>query len=178
VVKTEDTSERLIRAAYPELREMAARLLRRERDGHTLQSTALVHETFLRLFKKPPDPAMSRQEFLALAAHQMRNILIDYGRMRRAQRRGGALTRVPLFETECGFERDTDGLLALDEALNRLANLDPRLLSVVELKFFAGFTTDETAEILGVSDGTVEQDWKFSKSWLFRELTKHAPSQV
>jgi RNA polymerase sigma factor (TIGR02999 family) len=167
-----DSDEKLIGAIYPELRAMAGRLLRKERDAHTLQRTALAHEALLRLFKNPPPPTTPIQEFLALAAHQMRNVLIDYGRRRSAQRRGASLVRVPLCEAEVGVCRNDDEFLALDEALERLGLLDRRSLAVVELKYFSGCTTDQTAEILGVSDGTVEQDWKFARSWLHQELTK------
>jgi len=164
-------NEALVIAVYQELREMAARLLRRERDDHALQRTALVHEAFIRLFGTRPGAAVSQQHFLALAAHQMRLILIDYGRRHNSEKRGGKASRVPLFEAESGDAAGSDALLALDEALGRLGKIDPRALSVVELKFFSGHTTDEVAEILGVSDGTVEADWKFARSWLFGNLT-------
>jgi len=167
-----DSNDNLIHAVYPELRAIAGRLLRNERGDHTLQRTALVHEAFIRLFKNPPDPEVSPKEFLALAAHQMRNILIDYGRRHRAQRRGGSLVRVPLFEADHGQDRQDDELLAFDEALNELGRLDRRLLTVVELKIFSGCTNGEAAEVLGISSSAVQEDWKFAKSWLYRELTK------
>src|ERR1700730_14332688 len=110
-----ETNENLIRAVYPELREMAARLLRRERDGHTLQRTALVHEAFIRLFGRRPDQTLSAQNFLALAANQMRQILIDYGRKHHSQKRGGEFARVPLFEADSSTARDEHSLLALNE---------------------------------------------------------------
>ena len=178
-VQWAETNENLIRAVYPELREIAARLLRGERDDHTLQRTALVHEAFIRLFGRSPDQTLSAQNFLGLAAHQMRQILIDYGRKRHAQKRGGEFSRVPLFDANLSAARDEDSLLALNEALDRLGEIDSRALSVVELKFFAGYTNDEAAEILGVSDGTVEADWQFARSWLFGALTdKSGCSQV
>ncbi len=149
---------------------MASRMLRRERSDHTLQRTALVHEAFIRLFGKQPDQKLDTREFLSLAAHQMRQILIDYGRKHRSQKRGGELLRVPLFEADKGNERDDDSLLALDEALERLGKIDPRALSVVKLKFFGGYTNAEAAVILGVSGGTVEADWQFARSWLFGAL--------
>jgi len=173
-----DSQANLIREIYPELREIAGRLLRRERDGHTLQRTALVHEALLRLFEAPPETTLPPQQFLALAAHKMRNILIDYGRRHRSLRRGGSFVRVPMFELEGVATRDEDTLLALDEALDRLGGLDGRLLAVVELKSFLGCTTDEAAEILGVAHSTVELDWTFSKAWLHRELTKSVPNRV
>ena len=147
----EETVESLVRAVYPELRQIAARLLRGERDDHTLQRTALVHETFIRLTRNPPDQNLSVERFLALAAHQMREVLVDYGRMYRAQKRSGTLRRVPLFEAEHGLMRDEDSVLALDEAMERLGAIDPRAVSVVELKFLCGFTNAEAAAILGVS---------------------------
>jgi RNA polymerase sigma factor (TIGR02999 family) len=179
VVEWPEANQDLIRAVYPELREMAAWLLRRERDDHTLQRTALVHEAFIRLFGRSPDQTLSAQNFLALAAHQMRRILIDYGRKRHSQKRGGEFVRVPLFESEPSIVRDEDSLLALNEALDLLGKIDSRALSVVELKFFGGYTNEEAAEILGVSDGTVEGDWQFARSWLFGALTdKDARSRV
>jgi RNA polymerase sigma factor (TIGR02999 family) len=170
VVEWTETNDNLIRAVYPELREMAARLLRRERVDHTLQRTALVHEAFIRLFGQRPGQTLSTQNFLGLAAHQMRQILIDYGRKHNSQKRGGEFARVPLFEADPSTARDEDSLLALNEALDLLGKIDSRALSVVELKFFSGYTNDEAAEILGVSDGTVESDWQFARSWLFGAL--------
>jgi RNA polymerase sigma factor (TIGR02999 family) len=172
VVGAVDSPENLIKAIYPELREMAARLLRRERDAHTLQRTALVHEAFIRLFGRSPSQVASARDFLALAAHQMRQILIDYGRKHGSVKRGREFERVPLFEGDQGVQADVDQFLSLNEALERLARIDPRALSVVELKFFSGHTNDETAEILGVSDATVEADWQFARSWLFGTLTE------
>jgi len=152
---------------------MAGRMLRNERINHTLQPTALVHEIFLRLAR---DSLKARDlppgEFLSLAAHQMRLLLIDYARMRKAKKRGGELTRVPLFESEYGIFRDEDSILALEEALLRLGQWDARGLKVVELKFFAGCTNSETAKILGCSDGTVEGIWLHARIWLHAELTK------
>jgi RNA polymerase sigma-70 factor, ECF subfamily len=177
--REEKDHERLIKMLYPELRELAGRLLRRERRNHTLQQTALVHEAFMRMLKgKARLKDLPPAEFLALAAHQMRLILIDYGRKHRAKKRGGEFSRVPLFEFEHSFERDEEALLALDEALNRLAKLDQRAVKVVELKYFAGCTNDEVAEVLGVSDGTVEADWLHARLWLRRELRSLAEVQI
>lgn len=174
-VEPKETHEELIRTVYPQLRKMAARLLSRERDNHTLQRTALVHEAFIRLFGKRPTKDCFPQSFLGLAAHQMRQILIDYGRKHGAKKRGADFARVPLFDADCRLTRDEDSLLALNEALERLGEMDQRALSVVELKFFGGFTNAESAEILGVSDGTVEATWLHARLWLFRELTKPSP---
>jgi len=178
-VGTERTPESLLIEVYPELRQMAARLLRRERTNHTLQRTALVHEAFLRLFGQQPDANLSAEAFLALAGRQMRHILIDYGRKRRTDKRGGELIRASVLEIDLAVSTEPEAFLALDEALRKLERLDPRAHSVVELKFFCGFTTDETARILGVSDGTVEADWLFARSWLFGILAhNNASSRV
>jgi RNA polymerase sigma factor (TIGR02999 family) len=174
-----EQQERLIKSLYPELRELAGRLLRGERRNHTFQKTALVHEAYLRMVKgKTALQDLPANEFLALAAHEMRLILIDYGRRRGAKKRGGKFLRVPLFDFEHSFERDEDALLALDEVLNRLEKLDARAVRVVELKYFAGCTNQETAEVLGVSDGTVEALWLHARLWLRRELRSAAEVSV
>ena len=170
-LRAAEADENLIREVYPELREMAARLLRRERHDHTLQRTALVHEAFIRLFGKDPDQFLSVQKFLAIAAHQMREILIDYSRKHRSQKRGSEFTRVPLFEADLAVERDYTTAIALDAALKCLADIDERAVLIVELKFFGGYTNGETAKILEISDSTVEADWQFARSWLFGSLT-------
>ena len=151
---------------------MAGRLLRRERSTHTLQRTALVHEAFLRLMGQHALEDLEPQTLLAFAAHQMRHILIDYGRAHSAQKRGGELVRVPLFENELAFARDEDAFLALSEALDRLGELDSRALAVVELKFFGGCTTAEAGEVLGVPQAEVEGLWKHARAWLYRELSR------
>ena len=173
MIARERDCEELIRSVYPELREIAARLLRRERDHHTLQRTALVNEAFVRLFRGQLNLLeLAPEKFLALAAHQMRHVLIDYGRKHGAKKRGKDFSRVPLFDSASSLGRDEDSLLALDQALNKLSEVDERAVSVTELKYFAGFTNEETAEILGVSDGTVESTWQFARLWLFRELSR------
>ena len=144
--------------------------MRRERTAHTLQRTALVHEAWLRLLGNVSLRDYTPESFLALAAHQMRQVLIDYGRKRGAQKRGGELTRVPLLEADFAFARDEDSVLALNEALERLGELEPRALAVVELKFFGGCTNGEAAEVLKVSEGTVEAVWLFARLWLYRAL--------
>ncbi len=162
----------MFRELYPELRMIAGRLVRGERAGHTLQRTALVHEAFLRLMAGCATPELSRESFLGLAGHKMRMILVDHARKHRAQRRSGSLVQVPLFESEHIWERDEDEFLALNAAVDRMAEFHSRGASVVELKFFAGFTSREISAILGVSDSTVESDWAYARAWLFRELTK------
>lgn len=146
---------------------MAGRILRLERGDHTLQRTALAHEAFLRLFALQQGKILPEREFLSLAAHKMRQILVDHARRRRSKKRGGDLTRVSESESDQGFARDEVYVLAIDEALTRLGNIDARAASVVELKFFCGHTNEEVAELLGVSDGTIESDWQFARSWLF-----------
>jgi RNA polymerase sigma factor (TIGR02999 family) len=170
-VEETDATEAFVRAIYPELRDMAARLLRGERDDHTLQRTALAHEAFLRLTRLSPDYKPSAEAFLAMAARQMRHILVDHARKHRSGKRGGSLNRVPLFDEAAIAEwPEQDALLDLDEALNVLGALDSRALSVVELKFFGGFTNLEAARILQTSDSTVETDWQFARSWLYGRL--------
>ena len=157
---------------YPEIRRMAGRLVRKERRDHTLTRTALVNEALLRLLKNRSEIATSREDILGLAGHEMRLVLIDYARKHRAQRRGGEWEKVPLFDIAPLTARDVDGLLALDQALERLSQVRPRAASAVELKFFMGLKTEEIAHILHVSTGTVESDWNFAKAWLLRELTR------
>ena len=156
---------------YAELKVIAGQLLRRERPNHTLQRTALVNEAFLRLFGKQTIQHVDLGASLPLAVHQMRHVLVDYGRKRRAKKRGGDLVRTPLFESDHAIVRDEDSFLALNEALEELGKLDPRALSVVELKFFGGFTNKEAAEELGVSDGTIEAVWLHARLWLYRALS-------
>jgi RNA polymerase sigma-70 factor (ECF subfamily) len=172
------TTEELIRQVYPQLRETARWLLRSERVGHTLQPTALVHETFLRMLGKVPAAARTPKAFLALAAHQMRQILIDYGRRRNSQKRGGDWLRVPMLDADTDPPRDTDSFTDLNEALERLGGVDPRALAVVESKFFAGFTNHETAEILGLTEATVEATWHHARLWLLRELKAASPLRL
>jgi RNA polymerase sigma-70 factor, ECF subfamily len=162
------SQDETIRLVYPELREIAARLLRGERPNHTLQSTALVHESLLRLLDLPEAAALPAQELIALAAHRMRHILIDYGRRMRAGKRGGGAPHVPIEAARCGF--DPEQLLELDLCLSRLGEFDRRALQVVELRFFAGLTEEEAARVLGVSATTVGRDYEFARAWLLDAL--------
>jgi RNA polymerase sigma factor (TIGR02999 family) len=162
---------RLMPGVYGELRKVAHRHLRGERDGHTLSTTALVHEAFLKLADQQKLPP-TRAQFFALAARAMRRILVDYARRHGALRRGGGYRRVSLADDRIGVaaaER-ADDLVALDEALDRLAVLDARLGLVVELRFFAGLTEAEIAKLLRVTPRTVARDWVKAKGWLYREL--------
>lgn len=169
-----DSDDALIREVYPALREIAAHLMGRERQDHTLQRTALVHEALIRLLGRSPGDDPSPRSFLTLAAHQMRYTLIDYARRHRSQKAGGEYLHVSLFEEDAAAGCDYESLLALDQALERLGRLDPRALSVVELKFFGGFTNEETAGILRISHSTAEENWQFARSWLFGELTRNS----
>ncbi|MBS1825364.1 MAG: sigma-70 family RNA polymerase sigma factor [Acidobacteria bacterium] len=170
--------EDLIRAVYPELRRMAAMFLRRERPNHTLQRTALVHEALLRVFGRRPMTGVPEQALLALAARQMRQALIDHGRKHRSQKRGSGLGLTGLGSAGNGGMVDQDSLFALNAALEKLGAFDARALSVVELKFFCGFTNEETAQILGVCGSTVETDWQFARAWLYGVLGGVARSGV
>jgi RNA polymerase sigma-70 factor (ECF subfamily) len=161
--------ERLLPVVYQELRRLAANYLRGERTGHTLQPTALAHEAYLRLAGQKHYE--SRTHFMGVAARAMRGILVDHARRRKAQKRGGGQTPLPLDATmivEGGVPVAFDDL---DRALVDLARLSARQARVVELRYFGGLTIEETAEVLGVSAITVKRDWATARAWLFRELT-------
>lgn len=165
---------RLLPAVYNELRRLAHYHLRKERPNHTLQSTALVHEAYLRLIKQDPIRFESREHFFAVAAHLMRQILVDYARQRNAAKRDGGYA-LELDETIAFRKPRSVDLLALDEALNGLSRLDPQQCQVVELRFFAGLSIEETSRALGISPATVKRDWAMAKVWLHREMrgTEH-----
>ena len=160
----------LLPLVYKELRRLAAGYLRREKPGQTLQPTALVHEAYLRLMKDRPDRWQNRAHFCAIAAHSMRQILIERARARGAVKRGGGGPRVTLDEALLAGEDRSIDLLALDEALERLAALDPEQARLVELRFFGGLTVEETAEAMSISPATVKRHWTIAKAWLAREL--------
>lgn len=161
---------------YAELRRIASREMRRERHGHTLQATALVHEAYLRLVKDASLSAASRAHFLGIAARAMREILIDRARARVARKRGGGGERVTLDEALAAVPGMSIDVLALDEALLRLARLDPRLAQVVELRYFGGLSIEDTAAAMGLSPATVKRAFTLARAWLYRELggTGHA----
>jgi RNA polymerase sigma factor (TIGR02999 family) len=156
---------------YDELRRLARRSLRGEREGHTLPATALVHEAFVRLVDGSRVRWQDRAHFFAVAARLMRRVLVDFGRARRSQKRGGSAERVSLDEEIAGGGGRIEDLLAVDAALEALARLDPRKAQVVELRFFGGLTVEESAEALSVSPDTIKRDWKFARVWLMRELS-------
>jgi RNA polymerase sigma factor (TIGR02999 family) len=172
-----DALERLIPIVYEELRKIAHRQLRAERSGHTLATTALVHEAYLKLVDQTRAEWTDRAQFFAVAARVMRRILVDYARRHRALRRGGVQQRLGLGDADAGAvaaaER-AEELVALDEALQRLAVLEERLVQVVECRFFAGLTESETAEVLGVTSRTVARDWVKARGWLYEELRPDA----
>jgi RNA polymerase sigma-70 factor (ECF subfamily) len=160
----------LLPDVYQELRRLAANYLRRERPGQTLQPTALVHEAYLRLLKDKPDRWQNRAHFCAIAAHSMRQILIERARARGAQKRGGARQRITLDERLLPGGEPSIDLLALDEALERLAAIDPEQARLVELRFFGGLTVEETAAAMDISPATVKRHWTIASAWLAREL--------
>ena len=162
-------SERLADAVYAELRQIAARFLRRERDGHTLEPHALVNELWIRLMGGEPVSYQNRAHFFAIAAQTMRRILIDHARARVAGKRGGDQQQVSLSAVD-GWNpvAHYEDVLVLDQALSQLARADPRAARVVELRFFSGLQEDEVAEVLGVSVITVKRDWKVARAWLGR----------
>jgi RNA polymerase sigma factor (TIGR02999 family) len=161
--------ERLLPVVYQELRRLAASQLRRERDGHTLQPTALAHEAYLRLVGHGIH-YQGRHHFLAVAARAMRGILVDYARRRRAQKRGGGQAPVALDATMIADAGRAVAFDDLDRALQDLARMSERQARVVELRYFGGLTIEETAEVLGVSPVTVKRDWAIARAWLYREL--------
>lgn len=163
-------TERLLPVVYEELRRMAHRQLLSERSDHTLNTTGLVHEAYLRLATPNGLQWADRAHFFAIAARAMRRVLIDHARRYHAAKRPGSRLRVPLDDANLAVEERAEGLLALDEALDRLAQLDARQSRVVECRFFGGMTEDETAAALGVTARTVRRDWVKAKGWLYQEL--------
>lgn len=163
----------LMPLVYVELRRQAAGYLRRERSNHTLQPTALINEAYLKLIDQRDVKWQNRAHFFAIAAQAMRRILVDYARERKREKRGGAAENLPIEEalTIVSQEKSVD-LVALDEALNKLAQFDERQAKVVELRYFSGLSIDETAEVLEVSNVTVRRDWNMAKAWLHQEITK------
>lgn len=162
--------DRLIAVVYGELRRLARRYMRRERAGHTLQTTAVVHEAYARLAAQQV-PGRNRGQFFGLVAQQMRRVLIDHVRARETAKRGGEVVRVTFDESAwTGAAEQGLDLLALDDALTELGRLDPRQARIVELRFFAGLTIEETADVVGVSHTIVERDWAMARAWLRRTL--------
>jgi RNA polymerase sigma-70 factor (ECF subfamily) len=168
--------DRLLPLIYRELRTRAAQYLRRERQDHTLEPTALVHEAYLRLVDKPDLSWQNRAQFFAFAARVMRQVLVDHAREHGADKRGGAWIRVdldPAASSEAA--RDVD-LILLDQSLAELATLDEQQAQIVELRFFGGLSIEEAAEVLGISPATVKRDWSMARAWLLRRMTQSPPA--
>jgi RNA polymerase sigma factor (TIGR02999 family) len=163
--------DELIPLVYDELRRLAHLYRGGESPGHSLQTSALVNEAYLRLADRANPRWQNRAHFLATCAQLMRQILVDHARRRRARKRGGGERQVPLDEGMIVSEERAADVVALDEALARLSELDPRQGRVVELRFFGGLSIEETADVLGVSPGTVMRDWTLAKAWLRREIS-------
>lgn len=165
--------EKLMPLVYQELHRLARKYMGGEREGHTLQTTALVHEAYLRLTGASQKiPWQNRAHFYAVSAQVMRHILVDFARARQNLKRGGDEKRISLDESLVIAEKQHPDLVALDEALTSLASIDERKGRVVELRFFGGLSVEETAEVLKVSPDTVMRDWRLSKLWLLREISK------
>lgn len=165
--------DRLIPLVYEELHRLAHQHMRREQAGHVLQTSALINEAYLRLVDQPKIHWESRVHFFGIAARLMRQILVDDARRRKVAKRGGTLIQVPLDDVSNVAQVQAENVLALDDALTRLAGKDSRQSEIVELRFFGGLSIEETAEALNVSPGTVMRDWTFARAWLRNEM-KHA----
>ena len=173
----EGAMERLFPLVYDQLRGIAHNALRHESTGHTLGTTDLVHEAYLKLVDQTRVQWADRRHFFAVASQAMRRILVDYARRHAAAKRGGNARPVMLDDSAMTVDDRADTLLALDDALGRLERLEPRLARVVECRFFAGLTEDETAEVLGVNARTVRRDWVKVKGWLYQELGGEPPAE-
>ncbi len=169
--------EKLTPIVYEELHRLAHHYMQRERSGHSLQTTALVNEAYTRLVDYKRMQWQNRAHFFAISAQLMRRILVDHAR-RHNLRRGGDLKRVPLEELAVVDGERAADLVALDDAMNTLARLDPRKVQVVEMRFFGGLSVEETAEVLNVSPATVMRDWSTAKAWLYREMTDAAADAI
>lgn len=161
----------LIPLVYEQLRRIARRHLRQERPDHTLQSTALVHEAYLKLMNQAPAEVENRAHFLAVASQLMRQILVDHARRHRAAKRGGGL-KLELQDAMAVENARNVDLIALDRALNELASLDPQQSRIVEMRFFGGLSIEDTADVIGVSRTTVKREWATARAWLLREMSR------
>jgi RNA polymerase sigma factor (TIGR02999 family) len=167
--------EQLLPRVYGELRRIARIRLRRERTGHTLAATDLVHEAYLKLLPVERVDWRSRAHFFAIASRAMRNVLVDHALKRGARKRGAGATLLAIEDHDAAVEQPLDDLIALSEALNRLEQFDARQAQVVECRFFGGLSLEETAEALNTSPATVSRDWTFARAWLHNELGKASP---
>ena len=161
---------------YTELRQLAQHYLRQERSDHTLQSTALVHEAYLRMAGKSPPEWQDRAHFFGIAAHLMRQILVEHARGRGAAKRGGGATRMTLDESMSITQQKEVDVIVLDKALQDLTALDAQQGRIVELRFFGGLTIEDTSEVLGISPATVKREWVTARAWLFRAMTGETAS--
>lgn len=161
---------------YAELHQIAAREMRRENAGHTLQTTALVHEAYVRIHKGHPVDWRDRDHFYALAARQMRRVLVDHARRQRSEKRGGGVPILSILDSDASSINIDDRLLAVDQALANLETLDPRAAKVVELRFFGGLSESDAARALDISVATLKRDWDFAKSWLTNQLSPAKPA--
>lgn len=166
----------LMPLVYDELRRLAHHYLRQERSDHTLQSTALVNEAYLRLAGQNPPQWQNRAHFFGIAAHIMRQILVEYARGRSAAKRGGSACRLTLDEAVALPQQMDVDVVELDKALTGLAELDAQQSRIVELRYFAGLTIQDTSEVLGISPATVKRDWVTARAWLYRAMTGEAPA--
>ena len=165
----------LLPLVYDELRIIARSYLRQERSDHTLQPTGLVHEAYLRLVNQQSVSWRNRAQFFGLAANMMRRILVNHAESRNSQKRGGRLEKVSLDQVTVAFNNNVLDVLALDELLHRLEEVDKLKSDIVELKFFGGLTIDEIAEVTNISTATVEREWAFARGWLYKTLTEEQP---
>ena len=172
---TPDAESNLIDAVYQQLRHIAGNLLQRERPGHTLQPTALVNEAYLQMLGDANLDWKDRNHFFAAAAQSMRRILVDYARMRKADKRGGSRQQVELTDVIAISEDRLDEVIAIDEALTRLAEWSPRQSNIVVLRFFGGLTEGEIADVLGIARRTVTREWDVARAWLHGELREPPP---
>ena len=171
-----ESEKQLMEAVYEELHRLAAGYMRRERQDHTLQASALVNEAYVRLIGNGPVSWESRAHFFVTAAQTMRRVLIDHARKHVAEKRGGAGMRIELDENIAAVTKgESSRMLDLDRALTRLAAQDERQARVVELRFFAGLTVEQTAEVMAISEKTVKRDWAMARAWLEGEITGSAP---
>jgi RNA polymerase sigma factor (TIGR02999 family) len=161
----------LLPVVYEELRKQAANYLRRERVGHTLQTTALIHEAYLKLIDQKNVHWQNRAHFFGIAAQLMRRILVDHARTKKRAKRGGSNIRVSFNEANVLAPNQNLDIVALDEALERLSEIDEQQSRIVELRFFSGLTVEETAAVLAISPATVKRDWRMAKAWLHREIS-------
>ncbi len=169
----QEALDSLLPLVYDELHRQASRFLRRERSGHTLQTTALIHEAYLKLIDQREVNWQNRAHFFGIAAQAMRRILVDHAKARHREKRGGEDENVPLEAvTLAVLDARSIDLEALDEALTQLARMDERQARIVELRYFSGLSIDETAAALRISPATVKSDWKLAKAWLYQEITK------